>query len=344
MAMNKTLKTVVVSFVEQRRYDHLLFRRHFRRMMNCNGIRNTRVQGEENYLAQWRSLYPLVEPYSYRLFSHFCGPTPDIIPEDILHHEIERHLNPKEYWAVNEDKNNFARCVGEALLPCAVAWRQAGGSIVFNASQPTFHGPFILKPAVGTSCGQRIVKLDSMPTEDYLLNYGDDWVLQEAVVQHPLLQRMCSTSVNTLRLAVYRSVVDGQSHVTAAVLRIGREGSIVDNASAGGRYVGIDVETGHLQHRTFSVEGCPVENWNGIDFSQEDITVPSWEQVKQLALQVSGCVPHQHLLAIDIAVRADGSPVIIEYNIGGFSSYFYHFTGQTVFGFYLGEVMRYCSK
>ncbi len=284
-----------------------------------------------------------MEPYSYRLYSQFCGLTPDIIPEYVLLHKIEPRLNPPEYWDELEDKNNFARIVGEEFLPATIASRQAGGKIALHSPLSTLHSPLILKPSVGTSCGQRIMKLEGMPDEKLLLDYGDDWVLQEAVDQHPSLERLCSTSVNTVRLAVYRSVVDEQPHITGAVLRVGQEGSIVDNASAGGRYVGIDMQTGRLQQKLFSVEGFPVTVWNGVDYEHEEITIPSWERVKELALQVSLRVPHQHLLALDVAVRRDGEPVLIEYNMGGFSPYFFHFTGQTVFGPWTGEVLDYLT-
>ena len=286
---------------------------------------------------------PWVEPYSYRLFSRFCGPTPDIIPEYILHHDVEPCLNPPEYWAELEDKNNFVHLLGADYLPRTVAWCQKGHrlSIISNQwSEPT---SYILKPSVGTSCGERIVKLGALPTEEFLSNYGDDWVLQETIVQHPHLQRLCSTSVNTLRIAVYRSVCDEQSHITAAVLRVGKEGSVVDNASSGGRYVGVDLTTGHLHHNVYSMHGNPTAQWNGVDY-RENMTIPSWEAVQQMALQVSQRVPHQHLLALDIAVRMDGTPVLIEYNMGGFSAYFFHFTGCTVFGEWTEEVLDYCSR
>ena len=49
-----------------------------------------------------------------------------------------------------------------------------------------------------------------------------------------------STSVNTLRIVVYRSVTDNNLYVTNSILRIGLKDSVIDNAHAGGVFIGID--------------------------------------------------------------------------------------------------------
>ena len=246
------MKKAIRRIIGDRCYGHLLYSRHYRRLMALNKIANRPAEGEREYRARWRQLYPIVEPYSYHLFSHFCGATADIIPEDILHYEIEHKLNPPEYWRECEDKNRFAYYVGEECLPKTVASRSAGGAVdyrmrCFPEATASMPESLILKPAVDTSCGEGVVKFTRQAngtylsaegqqlSEAYLNAYGDDFVLQECIEQHTVLSHFCHSSLNTLRLAVYRSLVDGEPHVTAAVLRIGREGSVVDNTVAGGR-------------------------------------------------------------------------------------------------------------
>ena len=351
--MKETAKKLIRKAVGDRCYDYALYRRHHRWLLRHNGFANRRAEGEDSYVSKWRQLSPLVEPYSYRLFSHYCGPTPDIIPEDIMHDIVERRLNPHEYWDIYEDKNNFADYVDSAVLPCTVASRQAGGLPLFASPLDTIDIPLILKPSVGTSCGDSIMRFDrvgdsyvsgdgSRLTEQFLLSYGSDWVLQEAVAPHPALLRFCPTALSTVRLVVYRSVADDRPHVTAGVLRVGKDGSVVDNIVAGGRFLAVDISDGRIKPPFISRFGSRADSWNGVDIASGGFCVPCWDDVLELALDVSRGIAHHRLLALDIAVNDKGKPMLIEYNIGGFTTYLYHFTGQTVFGPWTDEVIAHC--
>lgn len=353
---NTSIKTLALRLLGRDTYRYLLYRRHYRSLLRQSGFSSCRVDGEEAYRAQWGRIAQRVDPYSYRLFSHYCGPTPDIVPEDILHRVVEPALSPRRYWEEYEDKNNFGRIVGEEWLPQTVASCQRGKRLgdVESLTDCPFSS-LILKASTGTSCGDGIMKFDRVGERYYttdgcllserlLQNYGSDYVLQEAVCQHPFTAQFNATSVNTFRMAAYRSLTDGRVHLTAAVLRIGRSGAWVDNALAGGRYVGVDMTTGVLGSTTFTHLGQPSKVWNGVDFSATRYVVPGWEAVCRLAVHVGERLPHARLAALDIALRRDGRPVLIEYNIGGFSPYFYHFTGQTIFGEYTAEVVDYCAR
>lgn len=333
-------------------YDYIYFRHHHRRLMHRNGVPAGRAEGERQYLERWHQLSPLVDINSYRLYSHYCGPTPDIVPYDMLHNVIEPRLNPPELWLQYEDKNRFAEYVDAELLPATVASRSGGGPVQYNYQLSTLDCPLIIKPSVDRSCGEGVMRFEKVEgryvssggielTDPWLQTYGNDFVLQEAILQHPFMNRLCSTAVCTIRLAVYRSVVDGRAHVTAGVLRVGREGSVVDNIVAGGRFAGLDVKTGALADTFVARFGERHPVWNGVDLSRERLVVPHWDEVLAMAVHVADGIKEHHLLALDIALSAKEKPMLIEYNIGGFSSYLFHFTGQTVFGPWTEEVIRW---
>ena len=351
--MKKAVKQLARIAIGGRCYDYLLYRRHYRLLLRRNGLPNCHAVGEDAYIGKWRQLSHCIEPYSYRLFSHWCGPTPDIIPEDIMHSVVEMRLNPREQWDTYEDKNNFAKYLGDSILPQTVAFRQAGGSITYNSQLSALNSPLILKPAVGTSCGENIMRFErvgeqyrsadgTLLNSDFLASFGTDWVLQEAIVQHPYLQRFCHTAVCTVRLVVYRSVVDGCPHVTAAILRVGHDGSVVDNIGAGGRFLAVNIADGHICGPFIGRYGERTNVWNGLDITAGEYRVPCWDAVVAQALKVASCVGPHHLLALDITVSDKEKPMLIEYNIGGFTTYLYHFTGQTVFGHWTDEVVAYC--
>lgn len=356
---SRLIKTVVKKTAGSRFYDYMLYSHFSYRAIKQLGLPTGKARGEESYRRRWRPFYRWVDPYIYRLHSHFCGPTPDIIPEDILHLQIEQSLNPPSYWDVYEDKVMFPRVIGEENAPRTVVARILGGLLLgadllplADVEKVLAECPFdalILKPSMGTSCGMRVMKFfridGGYATPDgirldkaFLLDYDDNLVLQEAVEQHPFMARLCPTAANTMRMVVYRSVVDEQPHLTSAYFRFGGPNAVVDNCHAGGRYVAVDLADGRLHDVSYDDRGFSKP------FPDAGECIPSWDAAVALSCQVALCIPHHHLFALDMAIDKNGKPVVLEYNIGGFSAHAGYYCGQTVFGPYLEEVIDWVLK
>lgn len=358
-------KGVVHRLLGERLYHYLFYCRTHRRMLIQLGLSTSRADGEDAYLQHWLKLDRWVDPYAFRLYRHYCGPSPDILPEDILHDVIEPVINPVDYWPAYEDKNLFHCFVGRDCLPETLLCRIGGGHFLDACMHPVAsiapileasrHGALILKPSIGTSCGEGICRFQKVGVaycdvhgrqldDDYLRRYGDNWVLQEALHQHPFMEQFCHSAVNTVRIAVYRSVCDGKAHITGALLRVGKEGALVDNVSSGGRFVGIDAASGRLLDAFVAFDGSRSARWNDMDLSQQTLYVPRWDELTALACRVAESIPHHHLLALDIALCENEKPMLVEYNIGGFSAYIFHHVGQTVFGAFTDEVIDYVKS
>lgn len=73
---------------------------------------------------------------------------------------------------------------------------------------------------------------------------GARFRLQERVVQHAALDALHAPSVNTVRITTL--LRDGQVELVGSTLRLGAGGSHVDNWSAGGLIVGLDLGSGAL--------------------------------------------------------------------------------------------------
>ena len=213
----------------------------------------------------------------------------------------------------------------------------------------------ILKPSVGSSSGigvmmfveengiytsvDRSVKL----TMHFLQSYSKDFVLQDAVEQHPDLSLYNPTSVNTLRLAVYKSVIDDEPHVTASIMRVGKNGSFIDNAHAGGVCVGIEPNTGKVSDKLYDQFGNTFYQWNGLDYKKAG-KIPCWNEILNFAYRISKSIKHHRLLALDLSVTNQGKPILIEYNIRGFSYWLFQYCGQVPFGEFTEEIIDYCLK
>lgn len=342
-----------------------IYTKHFLNCLKKNNLPNAKTLGEEQYLAKWKRLAKRVEPYSYRLFSHYCGQTPDIVPEDIGHSIIEAHLNPKRFRPFYQDKNLYDTYVPDGVMPTTIARRMGNGILMGKDYKPLL-GPLsealasfdrvVLKPTLDSDSGRGVMlfvrKGDEWQAighdgitlnEQFLLGYGPDFILQEALTQHPDIAKYNPTSVNTLRVATYRSVVDEEVHVLASIMRIGKSGAVIDNAHAGGMYIGIDISTGKLMHRLFDQFGQSISVWNGYDFSTTDNTIPHWDRVLNKVKEIASRVHHMRLLAFDISVDAAGNPRMVEFNVSWYSYWLFMFTNQKPLGSFSDEIIDYCK-
>ena len=128
-----------------------------------------------------------------------------------------------------------------------------------------------------------------------------------------------------------------------AALRIGKTGSKVDNASSGGVIVGVD-DNGKLAQCVYDKYGNASTIYNGIDFSNEEFTIPNFEMVKAFAIKICKRLPHMRLFALDIVLNESNTPKLIEVNTQNFSVKFLQLTKQPVFGEFTNDVIEYCIQ
>lgn len=143
--------------------------------------------------------------------------------------------------------------------------------------------------------------------------YTDGLIIEEYIEQHQILAALNNSSVNTLRFWVRER--GDSAEVIGAILRIGREGQLVDNASRGGFISIVDLETGIL--------GClmtpkiiPESATHHPDSNErvEGLTLPYWQESLDLARRTLMVFPRATFAGLDIAVSSEG-PMILELNL-----------------------------
>lgn len=151
--------------------------------------------------------------------------------------------------------------------------------------------------------------------EDLLKTFTkSNYIIQDRIVQHPELNRLCSTAVNTIRLV---TLITPNEEIIAvrAGLRIGREGSRVDNCAKGGIFVGIDMNTGKLMKKGIikPPHGKLVYQLpdNGVVF--EGFEIPFFKEAVEMAKELHSKLYRIHSVGWDIAITPDG-PIFIEGN------------------------------
>ena len=140
------------------------------------------------------------------------------------------------------------------------------------------------------------------------------FVFEETLVQHAALGAIFPHSVNTIR-AVTCAAPGEPPVVVAALLRLGVGASAVDNASQGGIFVGIDLETGRLRPlgRRFLEHGGGVYATHpDTGFRFEGFEIPHFREALAAAVRAATHVPHP-LIGWDLATTRAG-PVLVEGN------------------------------
>lgn len=363
----RKIKSIMVKALD--RLNNHRYNGTYKSWMKALRISNKPVDGEKEWQEKWSQLGYKPNPVYYRLFSRYIGNDINIVPKDLCQNIIELTLNPFRYHGYYGDKNMFDKVMPDGVFPTTLLRRMYGcyydagynrvtlddtslGEMLDNSG----FNRVIVKPTLITMGGVGVtlfnnengvwtdVKTGEHLTLDYLDRHsGEDFIMQEAFDQHEFMAKFNPTSVNTIRLAVYKSVKDDRCHVTQAVMRIGRKGSIVDNGCAGGMFVGIDKTNGSLLHNVCSEQGFTSTEFNGIDFKCE-YKVPHWADIVRFAETVCQYIPNQRLFALDVALRSDGKPCLLEYNLTGFSIWLFQYVVGPAFGEYTDEIIDYCKS
>lgn len=179
-------------------------------------------------------------------------------------------------------------------------------------------GEVIVKPSRFTRSGRGLLFWNSDNDDEIQLrNYlatADDVVCQEVFKQHPEMCKLNPTSLNTVRIMTL--LLHGKVHVLSSVVRMGIEGSRVDNFTNGGIGSGIK-PNGQLKNVAYDYQANRYDvHPSGTVF--ESVTIPNFneciELVTRLAKRVSTI---SRLVSWDLAIDESGHPSFLELNFDG---------------------------
>ncbi len=156
-----------------------------------------------------------------------------------------------------------------------------------------------------------VTDLDGKSVADLFREYGKDFLVQDCVKQHEALAALNPTSVNSMRILSYHSGMEVL--IIYSVMRIGRNGAVVDNQSAGGICTAIsnDGKLGKIAFGGYSEDNI-LKTDTGIVL--EGYPVPSYDKAIGMVKRLHQRLPYFNLVGWDIAIQEDGEPVLIEFN------------------------------
>ena len=141
-----------------------------------------------------------------------------------------------------------------------------------------------------------------------------DFLHNKVISQHNLINKIHSKSINTLRI-ITLITSDNKTEIVSAVMRFGVGNSVVDNASSGGFFVGINLDTGILKkfgHFLPEYGGGKITEHPDSNFVLEGFKIPFYKEACKCAIDAVNVIPDR-LIGWDIAITPSG-PIVIEAN------------------------------
>lgn len=177
----------------------------------------------------------------------------------------------------------------------------------------------ILKPTNSNS-GKGVRIIDSSLTVEELHNIfvdhisSGDFLVEEYLTQCDVLSAFHSESVNTLRYTTYYK--DGKLTKLYGMVRFGNNGSVVDNAFAGGFSANVDLQTGIINSNGFTHSGREEEYHPYSNVRFKGTQLPLWDEFNEMIEELVRICPEQHYIGWDFACTEDRGWVVIEANAG----------------------------
>lgn len=318
----------------QRRYAYNRYMKDKRRELNerLSKLKTRRhlTNAQENEIVEYykrmtgMKISTLDHEYLYSRTGIY---TKDYIPLAFFQSELIGRLNRMDLYDAYSDKN-----LDDVLLPSVkhphYYLKNINGYYYFEGravskevalEQCMNLGEVIIKPSLSyKGTGVRKLHIENGKTDwdgkslnEVFNDYKKDFLIQEAVRQHDRMSALNPTSVNTLRMATYRSGMEVL--LVYAVVRIGREGQVIDNQSAGGISVVIRPD-GTLGKYAFGSAGDDMIEKTDTGIVLEGYAVPSYEKSVETVKRLHYSLPLFDLVGWDISIDEEGEPVLIEWN------------------------------
>lgn len=169
------------------------------------------------------------------------------------------------------------------------------------------HEAFMLKPTNGLG-GHEVEKVYSKDVKDidelYKKVTEGDYFLDECVKQNREINRICDSSVNTIRVMTFG--YKDYSEIVYAEMRFGNGSASVDNFHQGGMGVRVNLETGKLEGDALSknLDRYSHHPKSGIKF--DGFQIPKWDEISKTCLEAAKVSEHIHFVGWDVAVTDDG--------------------------------------
>ena len=257
----------------------------------------------------------------------------EYFPEVVFREYYTPMVNPVLYSKILQDKN-FTRlfCNGmegiripKTYATCSMGRYQdgKGNYISFEECIELLKnkGEVFCKPATETGCGKGVCLCDfqdgidcktGKTVKDIVASFGENFIMEEKIEAHDILKKIYPDSLNTFRVITY--VFNNKIYHFPIALRIGQGGSVVDNTSAGGVFVGVsdDGKLNSYALRKDSTEKIYEHPDTKVAFG--GYCIPQIKEIIEAAEAIHKRIPQLGMIAFDLSIDKDSNIVLVEIN------------------------------
>lgn len=287
-----------------------------------------------DYKAHKKELSPYYEQRGFKvsmMFADFFSQVNGIhsdkyLSMDVYYFFVVPALNRYDFINAYLDKNIYTELFPNVKQPATIVknihghFYRYGEEITADQAVTTIQqagGELMIKPTVETCNGDGVEQIEHFGTDqlkDMLAQYKLNFIVQEKVKQHPDIQRVNPTSLNSMRLYTYRKL-DGTCVFLYpyAMLRYGGKGAIKDNTSKGGGTCLIDTN-GLVDDKVYRFKSLSVSSLKQ-ETGTEHLVIPNYHGVVKTLLDAHSRLPYFDFVGWDVTVLPDGEPLLIEFNL-----------------------------
>lgn len=332
-----------------------------RRVEICNSTKLSQEQidsVEKLYKNNYGKKIPLTWHKSYTAYTGRFDKY--YFPEILYIPEFERYMNYNQSLAnVLEDKNLlyvFAKASNVRMprmyLSCqAGIYKDAENKVLDFEKACALISNIGVCSSIGTDSGRGCevyclvngTDTKSGKTSGMLLkDLGKNFTIQERLVCHESIRKIYDGSVNTFRIMTYRW--KNQIIVAPIIMRIGRGGSYLDNAHAGGMFIALS-DDGTLHKTAFTEFKEEFVEHPDSKLKFEGYRIPLLPNVVDAVKRMHYSLPAIGVINWDMTLDESGQPVLIEANVNGGSIWLFQMAhGCGVFGERTPEILRWLHK
>ncbi len=260
----------------------------------------------------------------YRYYYNFIGEDCiTCLPDYLFYGYIFQKISDLSFCKIFDNKNFYSLYFPNVLMPIEIA--KVNNGICFDGKNNHISfehmlmllrdkTKYIIKPSVGSSCGNNIVILKGEEREkvsDYFSKFKD-FIIQEFIEQSDKMGAFSKQSVNTFR--VHSIFHENETTIISACLRFGKGDSSLDNLYQDGAFIPIDINESKFWNFAINNHGNKVLDANGYEFrgKKVDFLPAIFDVIKKMHPLLS----KSKIIAWDFAINKSEEPVLIEFNLG----------------------------
>lgn len=270
------------------------------------------------------------------------------VSDDLFYCYIDPYFNNAKTAKWLDDKNLYDLLFKDVRQPFVIArkinsyllninYETTNTDVVIN--QCRSFGEVVVKKSIESEGGHGVRIVDAIANTDELrkeIQNNDDVVIQTVIKQHPAMAALHHSSINTIR--IISLIHKGEVQILSTIVRMGRGGSRIDNASSGGVFCGVD-ESGRLRKYAYDVDG---NQWDrhpsGVIF--EGYEIPGIDKCKDVVRKnAMKLARFCKMPSWDFAIDEEGEPVLIEVNMSYGQLDFHQMTNGPLFKDLTPEIM-----